>query len=166
MVIQLSCTMKAMVLEEPMHPLVLKTLPVPAPSSNQVLIKIVACGICRTDLHIIDGELTQSKLPLIPGHEIIGVIVKKGDEVTRLKEGDFVGVPWLAYTCGKCKYCKRNQENLCEQALFTGYTTDGGYAEYTVAHHQYCFPLASSYANSSGSPLLCAGLIGYRSYSM
>ena len=163
---ELPSAMKAMVLETPMHSLILRTLPLPTPTSQQVLIKVLACGICRTDLHIIDGELTQPKLPLIPGHEIVGVVVKKGDEVVRLQEGDFVGVPWLAYTCGECRYCKRNQENLCEKALFTGYTIDGGYAEYTLAYQQYCFPLSSSYANPSGSPLLCAGFIGYRSYSL
>ena len=163
---ELPSAMKAMVLETPMHSLLLRTLPLPTPTSQQVLIKVLACGICRTDLHIIDGELTQPKLPLIPGHEIVGIVVKKGDEVARLQEGDFVGLPWLAYTCGECRYCKRNQENLCEKALFTGYTIDGGYAEYTLAYQQYCFPLSSLYANPSGSPLLCAGLIGYRSYSM
>jgi propanol-preferring alcohol dehydrogenase len=163
---QLPATMKAMVLEKQRQPLVLKTLPLPEPSPRQVLIKIFACGICRTDLHIVDGELQQPKLPLIPGHEIVGVVVKTGSEVTRLKEGDVVGVPWLGYTCGKCKYCKRNRENLCENALFTGYTINGGYAEYTVAYEQYCFPLDALYANASGAPLLCAGLIGFRSYNM
>jgi propanol-preferring alcohol dehydrogenase len=162
----LPLTMQAMVLEEVRQPLVYKTLPLPVPLSYQVLIKVIACGVCRTDLHIVDGELQYPKLPLIPGHEIVGVIVKKGDEVTRLSEGDVVGVPWMGYTCGECKYCKRGQENLCENAGFTGYTIDGGYAEYTAAHERYCFPLSSMYANASGAPLLCAGLIGYRSYSM
>src|SRR5207249_9862123 len=143
-----------------------KTVPLPEPSSQQVLVKIIACGVCRTDLHIVDGELKHPKLPLIPGHEIVGAVVKSGNEVTRLKEGDIVGIPWLGYTCGDCKYCKRGQENLCENALFTGYTINGGYAEYTVAYQQYCFPLDLIYANATGAPLLCAGLIGYRSYSM
>ena len=158
--------MQAMVLEEASHPLLLKTIPIPSPNDEQVLVKIIACGVCRTDLHIVDGELNKPKLPLIPGHEIVGVIVKKGKEVTRLDEGDVVGIPWLGYTCGKCKYCRTGKENLCENALFTGYTIDGGYAEYTVAYEKYCFPFSEGYANASGTPLLCAGLIGYRSYSM
>jgi propanol-preferring alcohol dehydrogenase len=159
-------TMKAMVLEAQQKPLVLQTLPVPLPSAQQVIVKIIACGVCRTDLHIIDGELKYPKLPLIIGHEIVGIVVQRGEEVTRLKDGDLVGVPWLGYTCGKCKYCLQGKENLCDNALFTGYTMNGGYAEYTVAYEQYCFPLNSMYANASGAPLLCAGLIGYRSYSM
>ena len=163
---QLPATMNAMVLEEQGKPLVLRKFPLPQVSSNQALIKLTACGVCRTDLHIIDGELTQPKLPLIPGHEIIGKVVETGSTVTHLKKGDVVGVPWLGYTCGKCKYCVRGQENLCEFAGFTGYTIDGGYAEYTVAGEQYCFPIPSMYDNPSGAPLLCAGLIGYRSYSM
>lgn len=158
--------MQAMVLEEANHTLVLKTIPVPSPNDEQVLVKIIACGVCRTDLHIVDGELNKPKLPLIPGHEIVGVIVKKGKEATRLREGDVVGIPWLGYTCGKCKYCRTGKENLCENALFTGYSIDGGYAEYTVAYEKYCFSLSEVYANASGAPLLCAGLIGYRSYSM
>jgi len=163
---QLPDAMKAMVLEEPKKPLVLRTVPLPAPSPRQVLIKVIACGVCRTDLHILDGELTQPKLPLIPGHEIVGSIVRTGSGVTYLKEGDLVGVPWLGYTCGKCKFCLKGQENLCTHAGFTGYTIDGGYAEYTVTNEQYCFPIAARYANASGAPLLCAGLIGYRSYNM
>ena len=159
-------TMQAMVLEIQKQPLVLKTLPAPSPSSNQVLVKVIACGVCRTDLHIIDGELTHPKLPLIIGHEIVGAVVRKGEHVTKLNEGDIVGIPWLGYTCGKCKYCLQGKENLCENALFTGYTINGGYAEYTVACEQYCFPLNAKYANAQGAPLLCAGLIGYRSYSM
>lgn len=163
---QLPSTMQAMVLEQQGQPLVLKTLPIPQPLDKQVLVKIIACGICRTDLHITDGELTHPKLPLIIGHEIVGMVVKKGSAVAVLKEGDIVGIPWLGYTCGKCKYCLQGKENLCENALFTGYTINGGYAEYTVANEQYCFPLDKKYANASGAPLLCAGLIGYRSYSM
>ena len=158
--------MRAMVLEEANHPLELKTVPVPSPNEEQVLLKIIACGVCRTDLHIVDGELNKPKLPLIPGHEIVGIVVKKGKEVRRLREGDVVGIPWLGYTCGTCKYCRTGKENLCENALFTGYTIDGGYAEYTVAYENYCFPLSEEYADPSGAPLLCAGLIGYRSYSM
>ena len=158
--------MQAVVLEEANQPLVLKTIPIPSPNEQQVLVKIIACGVCRTDLHIVDGELNKPKLPLIPGHEIVGIVVKKGKEVTRLRDGDLIGIPWLGYTCGECKYCRTGKENLCENALFTGYTIDGGYAEYTVAYEKYCFPLSEEYANASGAPLLCAGLIGYRSYSM
>lgn len=159
-------TMHAMVLIQPKTKLVYTTLPVPEPGIGQVLIKVIACGICRTDLHVIDGELANPKLPLVPGHEIIGVVVKKGESVNCLMEGDIVGVPWLGYTCGACSYCKKGQENLCDHAGFTGYTIDGGYAEYTAANAQYCFPMNKMYANPSGAPLLCAGLIGYRSYSM
>lgn len=158
--------MNAMVLEAPQKALVLRSLPLPVPNAQQVLIKVIACGVCRTDLHIIDGELTHPKLPLIPGHEIVGVIAQTGSDVLSLKEGDIVGVPWLGYSCGTCKYCLKEQENLCENAGFTGYTIDGGYAEYTVANEKYCFPLSSIYGNASGAPLLCAGLIGYRSYGM
>lgn len=155
-----------MVLEASGRPLALKTLPVPVPAENQVLVKIIACGVCRTDLHIIDGELSSPKLPLIPGHEIVARVVRTGKEISRVKEGEIIGIPWLGYTCGKCKYCLRGQENLCDNALFTGYTIDGGYAEYAVADERFCFPLPQQYANASGAPLLCAGLIGYRSYTM
>ena len=158
--------MQAMVFERAGKPLVLKPMPVPKPSADQMLLKIQACGICRTDLHILDGELRNPKPQLIPGHEIIATVVKKGQNVTRFKEGDIVGVPWLAHTCGKCKFCKNGHENLCDNPLFTGYTVDGGFAEYTVAYEQYCFNLSNFYSNSSGAPLMCAGLIGYRSYKM
>lgn len=157
---------KAMVLEKPKQLLVLKEMAMPSPLPHQVLIKIIACGVCRTDLHIIDGELTNPKLPLIPGHEIVGIVAKTGNKVEKLREGDLVGVPWLGYTCGVCKYCRNGNENLCDNAGFTGYTIDGGYAEYTVANEQYCFPLSKQYGNAAGAPLLCAGLIGFRSYSM
>ncbi len=159
-------TMTAMVMNTPGKPLVSKSLPVPVPSAGQVLIKIIACGVCRTDLHIMDNELKEPKLPLIPGHEIIGKVAQRGSDVTDLKIGDLVGVPWVGFTCGHCKYCLRDQENLCENALFTGYTIDGGYAEYTVAYQKYCFHLAPQFGNPSSAPLLCAGLIGYRSYKM
>ncbi len=158
-------TMQAMVLESPRTPLVLKTVPVPHPSEHQVLIRVTACGVCRTDLHVVDHELAHPKLPLIPGHEIVGTVAATGTAVTHLKQGDFVGVPWLGYTCGTCKYCQRGQENLCEHAAFTGYTLDGGYAEYTVADEHYVFPIKEQLANAHGAPLMCAGLIGYRSYS-
>jgi propanol-preferring alcohol dehydrogenase len=163
---EIPSTMKAMVLKKQGQPLVLSTLLVPQPAAGQVLVKVLACGICRTDLHIADGELLHPKLPLIPGHEIVGRVVKTGDAVSQLKTGDEVGIPWLGYTCGQCRFCRAGRENLCEKALFTGYTIDGGFAEYTVADAQYCFPLPARYANASGAPLLCAGLIGYRSYSM
>lgn len=158
--------MKAMIFEGRGSRLELKMLPLPVPSSQQALVKIIACGVCRTDLHIIDGELTRPKLPLIPGHEIIGIVVQTAKGVVNLKEGDLIGVPWLGYTCGACKYCLNDQENLCENAGFTGYTIDGGYAEYTVADSRYCFRLSSIYGNATGAPLMCAGLIGYRSYGM
>lgn len=159
-------TMHAMVLECPRQPLVYKTFPLPVPSSTQVLVKVIACGVCRTDLHIVDGELESPKLPLVPGHEIVGEVVQIGKDVTRFKEGDVVGIPWLGYTCGKCRYCLKGQENLCEHAEFTGYTLDGGYAEYAVADNRYCFLLPPNYANAQYAPLLCAGLIGFRSYRM
>lgn len=158
--------MRAMVLEKPKSRLVLSTLPVPVAGDGQVLIRLIACGICRTDLHVVDGELTGPKLPLVPGHEIVGRVVVLGKGAGDLRVGDLVGVPWLAYTCGVCRYCKTGRENLCENALFTGYTLDGGYAEYMVAFAKFCFPLDARYGNPSGAPLLCAGLIGYRSYSM
>ena len=159
-------SMQAMVLDKPGAPLRLVVMPVPEPSPGQVLVKVKACGVCRTDLHVVDGELPHPKLPLVPGHEIVGTVVRTGKKVTTLKPGDVVGIPWMGYTCGTCRYCLRQQENLCEKALFTGYTLDGGYAEYTVAYEQYCFPLAAQYAGPEGAPLLCAGLIGYRSFTM
>ncbi len=158
--------MKAMIFESPKSPLVLSIVPVPEPDGNQVLIKIHACGVCRTDLHIVDGELTEPKLPLIIGHEIVGTVVKPGKNVSEFKIGDRVGVPWLGYTDGTCKYCKRGEENLCENAKFTGYTIDGGYAEYTAADKHYVFPIPDGFDDTHAAPLLCAGLIGYRSYRM
>lgn len=158
--------MLAMVLEKQGKPLVGKMIPVPAPLPGQVRIKVTACGVCRTDLHIVDGELNQPKLPLVPGHEIVGVVVQTGSDVMQLKAGDVVGVPWLGYTCGVCRYCRKGKENLCERALFTGYTIDGGYAQYAVAYEPYCLPLPAGYNAPEAAPLLCAGLIGYRSYTM
>ncbi|AXY78565.1 zinc-binding alcohol dehydrogenase family protein [Paraflavitalea soli] len=158
--------MKAMVLQKQGQPLELRRLPVPVPGRQQVLVKVIACGICRTDLHIADGELKEPKLPLVQGHEIVGVVEQTGEDVRRLKVGDHVGIPWLAYTCGACKYCLAGKENLCDRALFTGYTIDGGFAEYTLAWDSYCFPLPALYANAAGAPLLCAGLIGHRCYRM
>ena len=159
----LPSTMRAMVFEGAGRRLLLKQLPLPIAGPGQVLIKVIACGVCRTDLHIVDGDLTKPKLPLIPGHEIVGRIVTGSGS---LQPGDLVGVPWPGYTCGHCRYCRKGKENLCENGLFTGYTMDGGYAEYTVANEAYCLPLPEMYGNPSGAPLLCAGLIGYRAYSM
>jgi propanol-preferring alcohol dehydrogenase len=158
--------MRAMLFEKPGEPLILKHVSVPRPTEDQVLVKIIACGVCRTDLHILDGELSKPRLPLIPGHEIIGRVIEKGSQVSGVKIGNIVGIPWLGYTCGHCKYCKSGKENLCEKAEFTGYTINGGYAEYTVANGRYCFPLPTDYSGPGAAPLLCAGLIGYRSYRM
>jgi alcohol dehydrogenase, propanol-preferring len=138
-------------------------LPAPKPGSGQLLIRVRACAVCRTDLHVVDGELTQPKLPLIPGHEIVGTVEEKGAGVERFQIGDRVGIPWLGWTCGECAYCRAGQENLCDRAKFTGYTLDGGYAEYTVADQRFCFPIPDSYGDAEAAPLLCAGLIGYRS---
>jgi propanol-preferring alcohol dehydrogenase len=158
--------MKAMVLEKPGQPLVEKELPVPKPNDNQVLIKIHTCGVCRTDLHVVDNELPNPKLPLIPGHEIIGTVIETGKHAHRYKKGTRVGVPWLGYTCDHCYYCEHDMENLCDNAQFTGYQIDGGYAEYTVADERYCFPIDEGFSDLQAAPLMCAGLIGYRSYSM
>lgn len=159
-------TMRAMVLETPGEPLQLRDVPVPQPGEEQVLLRVRACGVCRTDLHIVDGELPDPKIPLILGHQIVGTVVQVGDRVRRFTLGDRVGVPWLGYTDGTCRYCQRDQENLCDRPLFTGYTMDGGYAEYAVAYEKYCFPLPASYGDIDVAPLLCAGLIGYRTYRL
>lgn len=159
-------SMNAMVMEQHGQPLVLKQVPLPKPKSGQVVVKVIACGVCRTDLHIMDGELAHPKLPLIMGHEIIGNIFQLSTGVKNLKIGDLVGIPWLGYTCGKCHYCLKGMENLCEKAQFTGYDMDGGYAEYALANQDYCFPLDPGYGNPAAAPLMCAGLIGYRSYQM
>jgi len=158
--------MLAMVFGGRGRPLEEKELPVPVPGAQQVLIKIEACGVCRRDLHIVDGELTRPKLPLIPGHEIVGRVVEKGPGADRFETGTRVGVPWLAWACGKCRYCRKGLENLCDNALFTGYTVNGGYAEYTVAWQDFIYEIPDSYSSPEAAPLLCAGLIGYRSYSM
>ena len=154
--------MRAMILEKPNSPLRLAELPVPACGDNEVLLKVGACGVCRTDLHILDGELTQPKLPLIPGHEIVGIVTARGKHVAQFSIGQRLGVPWLGHTCGHCRYCLSGRENLCDEARFTGYTLNGGYAEYAVADQNYCFPLPDSYTDAQAAPLLCAGLIGYR----
>jgi propanol-preferring alcohol dehydrogenase len=158
--------MRAMVLVAPGKPLHAIEMQVPRPETTQVLIEVRACGVCRTDLHIADGELPHPKLPLILGHEIVGTVVGLGDQVPGFKRGDRVGVPWLGYSDGTCRYCLRDRENLCDNALFTGYSIDGGYAEYTVADYRYCYHLPESYSDVEVAPLLCAGLIGYRSYRM
>ncbi len=145
------------------EPLRSAELPFPQTGAGQVLIRVRACAVCRTDLHIADGELNGSKLPLIPGHEIIGVVEKIGEGVNRFKVGDRVGVPWLGWTCDVCEFCRSGRENLCDQARFTGYTLDGGYAEYAVADARFCFAIPDSYSDTEAAPLMCAGLIGYRS---
>jgi len=156
-------TMRAMVLEQARHPLVPRDLPVPQPGQGQVQLKIHACAVCRTDLHVVDGELPDPKLPLIIGHQIVGHVSRLGEGVTRLSLGQRVGVPWLGWTDGICSYCLTGQENLCVRARFTGYTIDGGYAEFTVADERYCVPIPEIYSDVEAAPLLCAGLIGYRS---
>ncbi|MFN3690004.1 MAG: zinc-dependent alcohol dehydrogenase family protein [Fimbriimonadales bacterium] len=156
--------MRAMVLERVGEPLQRRELPLPEPREHQVLIRIRACGVCRTDVHVFDGELPHPKLPLILGHEIVGEVVRLGAGAEGLQVGQRVGVPWLGYTCGQCRFCVSGRENLCEFARFTGYTLDGGYAEYTVADARYVFPLPDTYDDVAVAPLLCAGLIGYRSY--
>jgi len=158
--------MKAMVLERAGVPLKLGDVDVPRPELERVLIKVRACGVCRTDLHVYDGDLTEPKLPLILGHEIVGTVVETGVRVEGLSKGQRVGVPWLGWTCGSCSYCMSGQENLCDRAAFTGYQIDGGYAEYTVAYSRYCFPIPEGYSDAEAAPLLCAGLIGYRSLRM
>lgn len=154
--------MLAMMLDAPGLPLRQVEIPVPVPGVGEVLLKVHACGVCRTDLHLIDGELPGPKLPLIPGHEIVGYVVDKGFQAERFTIGQRVGVPWLGRTCGHCRYCMSGRENLCGEARFTGYTLDGGYAEYAVADQRYCFPLPEGYSDPEAAPLLCAGLIGYR----
>ena len=155
--------MKAMILDAAGSPLRLADMPVPVAGEDQLLLKISACGVCRTDLHVADGELAHPKHALIPGHEIVAEVVEKGARVERFSIGQRVGVPWLGQTCGRCVYCRSGRENLCDQAMFTGYTLDGGYAEYTVANQRYCFALPDGYSDAEAAPLLCAGLIGYRS---
>jgi alcohol dehydrogenase, propanol-preferring len=155
--------MKAMRLESPGGPLVLREVETPVTSHGQVLVKVTACAVCRTDLHVLDGELPNPKLPLIPGHEIVGIIEALSDGVDGFEIGQRVGIPWLGWTCGMCDYCRHDRENLCDSAKFTGYTLDGRYAEFTVADARYCFPLPDDLDDVSAAPLLCAGLIGYRS---
>jgi len=161
-----SSTMQGMVLDKAGAKLKLAELPMPEPTSRQLRLRVLACGVCRTDLHIVDGELTQPKLPLVLGHEIVGRVDAVASEVEGFTIGDRVGVPWLGFTDGTCPYCRNGKENLCDNARFTGYQIDGGYASHTVADARYCFHLPDTYSDAEAAPLLCAGLIGYRSLTM
>lgn len=159
--------MRAMVLKKSQNPLHLDIAkPVPKPGPHEVLLRVRACGVCRTDLHVVDGELNDPKLPLIPGHEIVGVVEARGALVRGVAVGERIGVPWLGWTCGECTYCRSGRENLCDRARFTGYQIDGGYAEYAVADERFCFALPPSFGDVEAAPLLCAGLIGYRALKL
>jgi len=152
-----------MILDQPRQPLRHAEVPVPEPAAGQVLVQVRACAVCRTDLHVVDGELPEPKLPLVPGHEIVGTVLRAGPGVERFAAGARIGIPWLGWTCGQCDSCRTGRENLCDRARFTGYTLDGGYAEHTLADARYCFAIPDSYSDVEAAPLLCAGLIGYRS---
>jgi alcohol dehydrogenase, propanol-preferring len=158
--------MLAMVLHEAGQPLAAEDRPIPQPAAGQLLLKVKACGVCRTDLHVVDGELPDPKPLVVPGHEIVAEVAAVGDGESRFGLGDRVGVPWLGDTCGGCRYCTSGRENLCDEAQFTGYTIDGGYAEYTLANEEFCVPIPDAYDDVAAAPLLCAGLIGYRSLKM
>ena len=158
--------MRAMLMDQAHTPLRLSAVAIPTPGPGQVLIRVRTCAVCRTDLHVVDGELTKPKLPLIPGHEIVGSVDGLGPGATLFQPGDRVGVPWVGFTCGTCAFCLSGRENLCDQARFTGYQIDGGYAEYTVADQRFCFAIPAGYSDAEAAPLLCAGLIGYRSLRM
>ena len=158
--------MQAMILERPGEKLKLVERPIPQPARGQILVRVLACGVCRTDLHVVDGDLKEPRLPIVPGHEIVGRVARLGHGTTGFRIGDRVGIPWLGKTCGHCRYCARGQENLCDAAQFTGYQIDGGYADYAIADASYCFPLPASYSDIEVAPLLCAGLIGYRALRM
>jgi propanol-preferring alcohol dehydrogenase len=158
--------MRAMVLERIGTPLVMREREVPQPGTGEILIEVAACGVCRTDLHVVDGDLKDPKLPIVPGHEIVGRVAAMGQGVSGFARGERVGVPWLGATCGVCPYCRSGRENLCDAPLFTGYTRDGGYATHTLADARYCFPLPERPDDAALAPLLCAGLIGWRSYRM
>ena len=157
-------TMQAMRLDAPDRPLYHHALPIPAPGPGEVLLRVLACGVCRTDLHLVDGELPDIVYPVIPGHEIVGRVVARAADVTQWSVGERVGVPWLGGSCGRCDYCESGRENLCGQASFTGYTRDGGYAGYVTARAAWCLPVPDRYGDAEAAPLLCAGLIGYRAY--
>jgi len=159
--------MHAMIFDGPHKPLRFESgTAIPQPGMHQVQIHVRACGVCRTDLHVVDGELTHPKLPLVPGHEIVGTVTALGSQVTDVQLGDRVGVPWLGWTCGECVYCKSGRENLCDRARFTGYQINGGYADYTVADERFCFPIPAGFTDVEAAPLLCAGLIGYRALQL
>lgn len=164
--LKLTDSMQAMVLDEPGQTVHMHNLPRPQPAPDELLVKVATCAVCRTDLHVIDGELTDPKLPIIPGHEIVGRVVACGANVRNFSTGERVGIPWLGWTCGSCRYCRGGCENLCPDAKFTGYQIDGGYAEYTVADARYCFRIPDTYSDIEAAPLLCAGLIGYRALKM
>jgi alcohol dehydrogenase, propanol-preferring len=159
-------TMRAMVLDQPGQPLVMRERALPQPAAGEILVEVSACGVCRTDLHVVDGELPHPKLPIVPGHEIVGRVATLGNGVEGFSIGQRVGVPWLGATDGVCAYCRAGRENLCDAPVFTGYTRDGGYATHTVADARYCFPLPDGFDDAAAAPLLCAGLIGWRSYRM
>src|SRR5213595_1400468 len=164
--------MRAMVLDKPRQPLQLRDIEKPRPAKSQLLVRIATCAVCRTDLHIVDGELPDPKLPLIPGHQIVGYVEEIGagvrskikNQKSKIEIGDRVGIPWLGWTDGDCVYCRSNRENLCDRAKFTGYNIDGGYAEFVVADARFCFHLLEQYDDVDIAPLLCAGMLGYRSY--
>src|SRR5512147_284850 len=156
--------MRAMRLHAPGRALSCDQIARPEPGPRQLLLRVRACGVCRTDLHVVDGELPEAKRPLVPGHEIVAEVAGRGRDAARFREGERVGVPWLGMTCGECEDCRAGRENLCARALFTGYTLDGGYAEYALADERYCLPIPDRYSDMEAAPLLCAGLIGYRCY--
>ena len=158
--------MRAMVLDKQNTPLALREVPRPEPGPSQLRLQVKACGICRTDLHVLDGDLKEPTLPLIPGHQIVGIVEAMGAQVNGFQVGQRVGVPWLGGSCGLCWYCSHNKENLCDEARYTGYQVNGGFAEYTVADARYCFPIPATYEDQQAAPLLCAGLIGYRAYRL
>ncbi|HSQ57964.1 MAG TPA: zinc-dependent alcohol dehydrogenase family protein [Gemmata sp.] len=155
-----------MCFDGPRQPLRPSNLPIPEPGAEQLLIRVLACGVCRTDLHVVDGELSNPKPAVVPGHEVVGAVERTGAGVDRFAIGQRIGVPWLGWTCGACRYCRSGRENLCDHPRFTGYTLDGGFAEYLVADQRYCFPIPDGYSDAAAAPLLCAGLIGYRSLKM
>jgi alcohol dehydrogenase, propanol-preferring len=158
--------MRAMRLHAPRQRLELDDVAAPAPGPGEILLEVSACGVCRTDLHIVDGELEGGRLPVVPGHEIVGTVAARGVGAERFSEGERVGVPWLGWTCGRCEHCRAGRENLCGEARFTGFHRDGGYAEYALADERFCFALPASFGDAEAAPLLCAGLIGYRALAM
>ena len=158
--------MRAMLLESQGQPLKLANVPIGEPLENQVLVRVRACGVCRTDLHVVDGDLKDPKIPLVPGHQIVGVVERLGPGACRFGVGDRIGIPWLASSCGTCHYCTAGQENLCDEARYTGYQVDGGFADYCIADARFCFPIPADMSDTAAAPLLCAGLIGYRALRM